>query len=314
MATAELDPSSYTRDAPTYHSNKASQYVLPNDSPEHLRLETQARHLSAIMDGRIIHSPIGQNSPELVLDVGCGTGVVSDHLARLFPTASIVGLDLSPVPRIRERPANVRFLQGNIMTDSPSSWLPSGDEEGTRTHARQLRDEGVFDLVFSRLLVLGMSDWPRYIRTEFQLLKPGGWAEIHDVDWIWYDTHNRIISDSWPWWQELRSVGESNGLHFRCASRARQRMEQAGFVDIHVRTYRWPFGGAWERADAWREFGDYVSRAMTEMVWHMIPRMMAGRPGTTDAKIEQMRAEMRRDLAPEEGKHWDFYVTCGRKP
>ncbi|TKA70818.1 hypothetical protein B0A55_07431 [Friedmanniomyces simplex] len=313
MTEPDRTTSDYASHAPTYHTNKDSPYVLPNGGPEHARLETQARHLSAIMGGRVIHSPILDNAAKRILDVGCGTGVVSDHLARSFPTADVIGLDLSPVPQLRDRPSNVRFVQGNILTDSPSDWKASRDSE-SRERSQKLPDEAAFDLIYSRLLVCGMSEWPRYIRKEFSLLKSGGWAEVHDVDWIWYDKQDRIISDDWPWWRELRSVGESRGLDFSCASRARQWMKDAGFADVQVDTYRWPFGGKWEKEKVWQEFGEYGSSAMTDMVWHMIPRMMEGRPGVTSETIDQMRADMQRDFAPEEGKHWVFYVTCGRKP
>ncbi|KAK4541319.1 hypothetical protein LTR36_008077 [Oleoguttula mirabilis] len=307
----EQTKSEYIDHVPTYHTDKQAQYVLPNGSPEHTRLETQARHLSAIMNGRIIHSPINKANVRRILDVGCGTGIVTDYLAREYTAAEAIGVDLSPVPTFRDRPSNVRFVQGNILTEKPSAWLSSGDSDSSR---EALPDTQAFDLIYSRLLICGLNDWPGYLHTSYSLLKPGGWAEVHDLDWIWYDKNDKVISEDWPWWRRLRSAGEARGLDITGGSRTQQWMKDAGFVDVQVTTYRWPFGGQWETDEVWREFGDYVSRVMVDMLWHLIPRLMEGQEGVTAEVIDRMREDMKRDFAPEEGKHWVFYVTCGRKP
>ncbi|KAK5133903.1 hypothetical protein LTR08_007132 [Meristemomyces frigidus] len=304
--------SEYIDHTPTYHTDKESHYVLPNGSPEHVRLETQARHLSAIMNGRIIHSSIIKSNVKRILDVGCGTGIVTDYLAREFPQAQAIGLDLSAVPNLRDRPSNVRFLQGNIITEKPSAWVSGGSASRS---GEPLPDTQAFDLIYSRLLICGLGDWPKFIRTESSLLNPGGWAEVHDLDWIWYDKAGAVISDAWPWWRRLRSAGESHGMDFSCGSRAQQWMKETGFEDVQVTTYQWPFGGEWEADEVNKEFGEYVRVAMVELLWHIIPRLMEGQqPEATAEVIDQMRLEMKRDFAPEEGKHWNFYVTCGRKP
>jgi len=253
------------------------------------------------MNHKVIHSPI--QSPTLALDIGCGTGIITDLLGSKFPKAEVYGLDLSPVPELHTHPSNVKFLQGNALTQQPHDWAP----------ADSLSKEGGFDLIFSRLLVCGMSDWPAFIRTEFNLLKSGGWAEIHDVDWVWFNTSGENISDRWPWWCRVRDAGHELGLDFECASHAAERMREAGFVDVQVSKYRWPFGGQWESSPEMREMGEYSASAMPELTWHMIERLMKGK-GAGDEDIADMRGQMKKDFAPEEGKHWDFYVTVGRKP
>ncbi|KAF7186388.1 Secondary metabolism regulator LAE1 [Pseudocercospora fuligena] len=160
--------STYLNHEPTYHNNKDAAYVLPNDSQEHVRLEEQARHLSAIMGNQIIHAPLKTDIKDArMLDVGCGTGIVTDHLGTRFPHAEVYGLDLSAVPQLRTRPPNVTFLQGNIVTDNPSQWL----SPGSTSPFRDGQDSSLFDLIFSRLLVCGLTNWPSYINKSFQLLK-----------------------------------------------------------------------------------------------------------------------------------------------
>jgi SAM-dependent methyltransferase len=320
---------SYLKHAPTYHTDKQAQYVLPNGSTEHLRLETQARHLSNIMNGQVIHAPVA--NPARILDVGCGTGVVTTYLAHQCPSASVYGVDLSPVPQLPgvSRPENVRFLQGNILTEKPGTWRVAYGKQALAVQD-SLPEVEAFDLTYSRLLLCGISDWPKYIRTCYGLLRPAtGWTEVHDLDWIWYRSDpetgkgEEVISDSWEWLQKLKSVSESRGLDFTCGSRTAGWMREAGFVDIETEVYRWPWGAEagkrhaqaiGEATKKWQEFGEYVSENIISMFWHLIPRTMEGVVGQEE--IEGMREGMVRDFRAMEGTgrdYWKFYVTWGRK-
>lgn len=54
---------------------------------------------------------------------------------------------------------------------------------------------GSFDYVFSRLLICGMTDWKGFIcDIVAPLLKPGGWFEVQDLDYVWYK-HGHVCSD-----------------------------------------------------------------------------------------------------------------------
>ncbi|CAK3880768.1 Hypothetical predicted protein [Lecanosticta acicola] len=266
------------------------------------------------MNNQIIHSPISpsENLELVILDVGCGTGIVTDYLAKRYPTAKVYGLDLSPVPALHERPPNVQFLRGNILTDQPSSWHAS---DGSKPFQGKEEETGLFDLIFSRLLVCGLSDWDGYISTAHHLLKPNGYLEIHDVDWTWYRNSScdpsDIVSNTWPWWREVVSAGQAKGLDWSCGSNAGSRMEKSGFADVKVEKYRWPWGGEWETEAAWKEFGNYVHSALTGMTWHLIPKLMEGRED--EEGIERLRGDMVRDFRPEKGKVWWMYVSVGRK-
>ena len=97
------------------------------------------------MDGLVIRAPL--NNPRRMLDIGCGTGVVTCHLGKIFPDAKVHGVDLSPVPAVHAKPENVLFSQG-IMPELAYA---------KDTHLTA----GSFDFVFSRLLIMGMNKWVR---------------------------------------------------------------------------------------------------------------------------------------------------------
>lgn len=246
-----------------------------------------------------------------MLDIGCGTGIVTDVMGEAFPRSECFGVDLSRVPNLRAHPGNVRFFQGNAVAQRPRQWIA---DDGT---SRLPRDRDLFDYVFSRLLIFGMSNWPAYVRRQFDLLKPGGWAEIQEPDWGFYDEDDDSLSDEWPWLQRLSQIYEQRrGMDIHCGSRAQSWMRQAGFVDIRVFEYVWPFGGQNDASIEMREFSQYSVMAIPTMLHHMIFRSLADTPLSNERRqlIERVRIQMRQCLAPEQGKHQKFYVTIGRRP
>lgn len=113
------------------------------------------------MNNKLIHSPLKQNNIHKALDIGCGTGIITHELASLYPSAEVYGVDLSPVPNIREKLPNITYIEGNIneLADGPNR-DPSFEA-------------GSFDYIFSRFLVLGMTGWKGYVERCTSLLKPG---------------------------------------------------------------------------------------------------------------------------------------------
>ncbi len=123
---------------------------------EHQRLELQHKLLWQIMGDKVFHAPLNKDDIHKTLDVGCGTGAVTHVMASTFPNAQVFGADLSPVPQVRVKLPNITYVQGNIM-----------EIDDTRF------EHNSFDLIFSRLLVLGMSNWKAYIARCVALTKPG---------------------------------------------------------------------------------------------------------------------------------------------
>jgi SAM-dependent methyltransferase len=249
--------------------------------------------------------PVNVNATRL-LDIGCGTGIVTHLMAEAFLQASCIGLDLSETPGLRYRPANVRFFQGNAATQGPTEWMANDDGSPLP------QDDHLFDYVFSRLLILGMSDWPNFIKKVFLLLKPGGWAEIHDLAWDWYDLDGSVVSDQWSWSRVVRGDFEDRkGMDLACGKKAKMWMQKAGFVDVQVYRYTYPFCGSSESTTEMREFGRFNAAAIPAVLETSIPRAM----GILETKADEaMREEMLQTLQPGKQRYQILYVTVGRKP
>ena len=242
-----------------------------------------------------IHAPL--TNPAFVIDVGCGTGITTRHFGILYPAAQVYGIDLSPVPS-RPKPVNVEFIQGDIRT--------------LLKHDARLRPN-LLDFVFSRLLILGMTDWEGYVKDMASLVKPGGWVEMQDFDFVWY-LHGKPCSGEWGWVQAVFKAARRKGLDLNCGVNIEGYMKQAGLVDVQTREFRLP-AGTWavdERPET-RRIGEHSAREYPMLYYHAIPKMLE-EMGYGAEEIEAFREESKRCLSAQIGKEIKFYAIVGRKP
>lgn len=100
---------------------------------------------------------IPECSPEVIVDLGCGTGYFSESLSNKFPNAHYVGMDLS------ENMA--RFAKGHHAPEY--SWV-TGDAESLPFR------NGSIDLIFSSLAIQWCSDLPLLMSEIKRVLSPNG--------------------------------------------------------------------------------------------------------------------------------------------
>ena len=49
------------------------------------------------------------------------------------------------------------------------------------------------------------------------LLKPGGWVEVQDLDYVWYK-HGHVCSDDWDWVRAMKAGANQKGLDLHCGT------------------------------------------------------------------------------------------------
>lgn len=262
------------------------------------------------MNGNVLHAPISATATTSILDVGCGTGAVTRMLGTKFPAAQVYGLDISPVPLAEDKPANVTFLRGNAVSQPPTTWTMQDGAPSVLHEQQQQQQQPQFDLLFSRLLVAGMDDWPGFIAKEYQLLKPGGWVEIQDLDCRFLDDDGRVVSSDWAWYE---SSYTNFNMDPECGKNARGRLEDAGFTDIQVHEYRMPVGVNDKDTPAMQDFGRFQLQNILK-VYTVFIQIETKRIGLGEEEVKARLALMEHDITSGAAKHNKFFVTVGRKP
>lgn len=177
---------------------------------------------------------------ERVLDVGCGTGVVTRTVAqRLGPSGRVVGLDPSPVllsigREIAEREGlaqQIEFRVGDVRR------LPF--------------DEATFDVVLAITALSHSTDAEQAIPEMLRVVRPGGRIGIFDLDTpSWIITHpDRELT------QRVAAAGSMIAVDGMLARRLPGLLEAAGVEDVRLRAYtpmeRDPNGFYAQLAERW---------------------------------------------------------------
>ncbi|WP_376794090.1 class I SAM-dependent methyltransferase [Thermogemmatispora sp.] len=132
--------------------------LLPKDLKEVNRLDVQHDVLRAILKRNSL-APL--QAPRQILDVGCGTGQWAYELAREFPQAEVIGLDLEPAKNTTAPPPTSRLVAGDVRDGLPF-------------------EDNRFDFVHQRFFwaALPLAAWPGVVQELVRVTAPGGWVEL----------------------------------------------------------------------------------------------------------------------------------------
>lgn len=131
----------------------------------------------------------------------------------------MIGTDLSPI-QPSWVPPNCKFYVDDAETD----WV----------------FEQKFDFIHGRALCGGIADWPKFYRTVYANLEPGGWLEMQEHEsWVKSDD-GTVDSAVWTneWNEQLDRASLAFGKRWNVAEEQIKWIKEAGFEDVKEFIYK----------------------------------------------------------------------------
>ncbi|KAG0137454.1 S-adenosyl-L-methionine-dependent methyltransferase [Tuber indicum] len=246
-----------------------------------------------LLDGVLVIAPV--ENPQQILDVGTGTGIWAIDVADQFPSAVVIGTDLSPI-QPSWVPPNCKFQ----VDDAENDWSFPGDS---------------FDLIHSRHLMTSIRDWPKYIGQIYNAVKPGGWVQMVEHDFVLASDDNSLAPDSTlRYWFDLYHTAMDNMGLPSLSHKVSEMLEEAGFTEVSQKVYGLPWGpwakdkklkeiGAWMLANSETSFEAYGLAFLT--------RVLGKSPEEAKDLCDKAHKELRSKRVHVYNSH---YFVIGRKP
>ncbi len=261
-------------------------YMLPKDDAEINRLDFQHYMLRYVLRGN--YAPPLQR-PRDILDVGCGTGRWSQEMARIFPEARVIALDIvapptEASPQDPSRPPNYQFVEGDVLKGLPF-------------------DAACFDFTHQRALLgaIPESAWPGVARELARVTRPGGWVQLIEPAPAPQGGSGMNALASW-----IQQASMRRGINTTAGARIGEFLAQAGLRDITAREIGIPMGGRAGRIGVMAETNYFSVFANAR---NFIIAMGVTSAEAYDAALAQAHQEL------EQGAYISpYYLAYGRRP
>ncbi|KFY95488.1 hypothetical protein V498_03326 [Pseudogymnoascus sp. VKM F-4517 (FW-2822)] len=278
-----------------YHSYGESQYAFPNDERELERLDMQHTMQTMLLNNKLFWSPIGP-SPQKILDLGTGTGIWAIEMADLFPSAEVIGTDVSAIQPDWVGP-NCSFE----IDDAEQDWL---------------YEPNSFDFIHNRNFVCAIRNWERLIGQAFRHVKPGGWVEWHEKFPMFHSDDGTLKEDSAiaKWGKTFFEASEIFGTSASSPKNLKRWMTEAGFVDVEEHILKLPVG-IWPKDKRHKNIGMFEMVNMDEGIEGLSLMLFTRALKWTREEVLMFLMEVRRDAKDKSiHSYYHFYVVFGRKP
>jgi SAM-dependent methyltransferase len=260
-----------------YHKFKEGKYYFPNDEVEQDRLDLQHHLFLLTFDGKLALAPIEEMPGGIhnVLDIGTGTGIWAIDFASAFPSADVIGTDLSPIQPAFV-PPNCRFE----VDDAEDEWVYSHK----------------FDYIHGRMLASCFSSHVKVFESAFRFLRPGGWLEMQDFALPIRCVDDTMKGTALERWQDLTQEGfRKLGKDLGRAPVYGQHMRDIGFVDVQQKLVAWPIG-SWPKDEKMKLLGAWFKEDVLSGLQGGSMAIMTRALGMTSEEVEILLMETRQAI------------------
>ncbi|KAG4440548.1 hypothetical protein IFR05_003964 [Cadophora sp. M221] len=266
----------------TYHAYREGNSVKsPEQNLQRARANTfpdLQHHLFLLtLSGELYNAPIKDIPGGLhnVLDIATGTGIWAIEFAHQFPSANVIGTDLSPI-QPEFAPPNCHFE----VDDAEDPWLFPYQ----------------FDYIHGRALATCFKSHLPVFRSAFTYTKPGGYFELQDCIVPFRCIDDSIKGTALERWVELIMAGTARlGKDWTRVRRYREMMVEAGFEDVVERKYEWPVG-TWARGERMKMLGMWYREDLLAGLQGFTVAVLTRALGMGREEVEVLLVGVREDI------------------
>lgn len=265
----------------TFQSSQTTEYWGPNDDKQNNGLDIAHHFITRLKGDRLFEAPI-KGAPSKVLDVGTGTGIWAIDMADAYPSAEVIGTDLSPI-QPGWVPPNCKFY----IDDAQLDWtFPPAS----------------FDFVHIRALYGSIGDWTELYRQAYKALVPGGWLEDFEMNITLHSDTPEIRDDpehifkQWAnvFFEAMDRIGKTGRIGM--SGNMRKHMDEVGFVEIVEKTYQVPCGG-WSSDPKMKEIGifnfTFLDESLEGFALFLLKEIMGWEYNEIQVLVARMRKAIR---------------------
>jgi len=282
----------------TYANAKSGDYWGPNDERQSEGLDLIHNALTILLGDRLFVAPINKRNPGRVLDIGTGTGIWALDFADEFPSAEVIGTDLSPM-QPSWVPPNLKFEVDDCLLEW--TW-----------------DENYFDFIHARCLYGSIPDWTDLNKKVLKHLKPGGYYEHVEIGCQGMSDHVELGPDHvfHTWANTFYEAGEKMGRPFTICldGESKKHMLAAGFEDIQEHRWKLPVN-SWAKDTKLKHAGTLFHYALERDMEGFSMFACTQLLGWSKEEVQVLVAKMRQAIRTKSDCPYIIVnVVVGRKP
>ncbi|KJZ70012.1 hypothetical protein HIM_10593 [Hirsutella minnesotensis 3608] len=272
-----------------YHGHHSGAYIYPNDEEEQIRLDMIHQAHLLLHGGSLFLSSIDLTGRS-ILDIGTGTGIWAVQIADKYPSASVVGLDLSPIqPQIV--PPNVQFYVEDVERD----W----------------NEIAAYDFIHCRGMSGSITDWPTLFHKIYQALRPGGIIEIHEMLPAIFLTNQEPVLNG-PLVDLMRGLVTAHsqiGRSLDPVSNFRTWTEEAGLIEFSEEIFEIPLG-SWPEDQQRKNAGKLLASSFNTGLHALTAKAFRDVLSWSTEEVEVFNAYVRQELRQESSRRILHVSVC----
>lgn len=301
-------------------------YNLPHHRREIDRLQRQHNFILSSTGGLLLSIPVETNATLRILDAGAADGKWkggSPSSVKIIPLTHDAGVGTWLRSLAQHYPDQKWSLHGidigSALFPPPSADGPIVDlqkHDIRKPIPKHLHLPESFDIVHQRYLIWGLksSEWPQAVGNLRSVLKPGGWIQLVEAQWVDRDTPFDPVK--FPTLAKMtefeRWSTAAFGMNAYIAYELEDLLSDLGFRNIKKTSFALGYG-AMAREEQWKVTSAHILVEGFRSLGHKMPP--GGIPGVarTPAEYDAFLDELRDDVI-KHGYAPQLNIVIGQKP